>query len=208
MFKRIREAEVIVGGRLSKPSKMPGYAYGIPAKRCAIGSILRKISGSVCSNCYALKGRYVFANVQTAQERRFQSLRNAEWVAAMVFLITRRKVKWFRWHDSGDIQGIWHLAKICEVAVQCPDTDFWLPTREFGIVKHFKLQGGVVPDNLVIRLSAQMIDGKPPSDMFNTSTVVSDKGTASCPARFQNGKCGPCRKCWDKEVANVSYPEH
>ncbi len=154
------------------------------------------------------KGRYVFANVQAAQERRFQSLKHPDWVPAMVFQITRRKVEWFRWHDSGDIQGIWHLAKICEVAAQCPDVGFWLPTRELGIVKYYLIQGGIVPDNLTIRLSAHMIDGKVPSSMLNTSTVVSDTGTASCPARFQDGKCGSCRKCWDKEVLNVSYPQH
>lgn len=207
MFKRLRDAERVTG-TLSKPSKMPGLAYGIPAKRCSIGSILRNIPNSVCSDCYALKGRYVFANVQAAQEYRFQSLKHPDWVPAMVFQITRRKVEWFRWHDSGDIQGIWHLAKICEVAAQCPDVGFWLPTRELGIVKYYLIQGGIVPDNLTIRLSAHMIDGKVPSSMLNTSTVVSDTDTASCPARFQDGKCGSCRKCWDKEVLNVSYPQH
>lgn len=207
MFKRIKHAEEVVGG-LSTPSKMPGYAYGLPAKRCVVGSIIRKITGSTCSKCYALKGRYVFPNVEKAAERRFHTLRDPRWTTAMVFLITRRKVEWFRWHDSGDIQGIWHLANICEVAAQCPDTDFWLPTREQGIVKHYLLQGGVVPPNLVIRMSAMMIDHPPPAGASNTSTVVSDASKASCPAQHQDGKCGDCRMCWDRSVENVSYPKH
>ena len=35
-------------GTLSKPSKMPGWAYGIPAKECKVGSKLAKIPGTVC----------------------------------------------------------------------------------------------------------------------------------------------------------------
>ena len=63
MFKTLKEADAIHGG-LGKPSKMPGYAYGIPAKHCKVGAKLHKVPGSVCADCYALKGRYMFANVQ------------------------------------------------------------------------------------------------------------------------------------------------
>ena len=49
------DALKLVGG-LSKPSKMPGWAYGIPAKECKTGSKLRQVKGSTCEKCYALKG--------------------------------------------------------------------------------------------------------------------------------------------------------
>ena len=62
------EALKLVGG-LSKPSKMPGWAYGIPAKECKTGSKLVKVAGSTCEGCYALKGCYVFKVVQDAQYR-------------------------------------------------------------------------------------------------------------------------------------------
>ena len=48
---------------LSKPSKMPGFAIGIPAKECKTGAKLRKIKGSVCFGCYALKGCYVLLHL-------------------------------------------------------------------------------------------------------------------------------------------------
>ena len=64
----VKEALQITGS-LSKPSKMPGWAYGLPAKECKTGSKLVKIPGSVCYNCYALKGCYVFKVVQAAQYR-------------------------------------------------------------------------------------------------------------------------------------------
>ena len=59
------EALKIVGG-LSKPSKMPGWSIGLTAKECKTGSKLRKVKDSVCYNCYALKGCYVFKVVQGA----------------------------------------------------------------------------------------------------------------------------------------------
>ena len=61
-----KEAWALVGG-LSKPSKMPGWAIGIPAKECKTGSKLRLIPNSVCSECYALKNCYMFKVVQEAQ---------------------------------------------------------------------------------------------------------------------------------------------
>ena len=41
-----KEAHKIVGG-LSKPSKMPGPAYNLPARACITGAKLVKVPGSV-----------------------------------------------------------------------------------------------------------------------------------------------------------------
>ena len=46
-----KEAWQLVGG-LSKPSKMPGWSIGIPAKECKTGAKLRLIPNSVCEGCY------------------------------------------------------------------------------------------------------------------------------------------------------------
>ena len=207
MFKTLKEADAIHGG-LGKPSKMPGYAYGIPAKHCKVGAKLHKVPGSVCADCYALKGRYMFANVQQAQERRFQSLKHPLWVQAIVWTLKKRKCDFFRWHDSGDLQGMWHLVNIVEVANLCPDTKFWLPTRENALVSQYLSTMGSFPKNLVVRMSGAMIDGYAPIKFFNTSTVVSKSTDATCPAYQQGGKCGSCRSCWDPAVRNVAYPRH
>ena len=207
MFRTLKEAEAIHGG-LGKPSKMPGYAYGIPAKHCKVGMKLHKVPGSVCADCYALKGRYVFANVQTAQERRFQSLKHPLWVQAIAWTLNKRKCDYFRWHDSGDLQGMWHLINIVEVANLCPDTKFWLPTRENALVSQYLSTMGKFPKNLVVRMSGAMIDGYAPIKFFNTSTVVTKATDATCPAYQQGGVCGSCRSCWDPAVRNVAYPRH
>ena len=122
-----KEAREITGG-LSKPSKMPGPAHNLPAVACKTGAKLVKIPGSVCAGCYALKGRYRFKNVQAALNRRLQALEDPRWVDAMVVVITGEK--YFRWHDSGDIQSLKHLENIFEVCKRTPGTSHWMPTRE------------------------------------------------------------------------------
>ena len=49
-----KEAKEITGG-LSKPSKMPGPSYNLPAAACITGAKLAKVPGTVCYGCYALK---------------------------------------------------------------------------------------------------------------------------------------------------------
>ena len=56
---KTNEALKIIGGSLSKPSKMPGWSIGLPAKECKTGGKLQAVKGSVCYDCYALKGCYV-----------------------------------------------------------------------------------------------------------------------------------------------------
>ena len=100
---KTKEAWALVGG-LSKPSKMPGWSIGIPAKECKTGSKLRLIPKSVCAECYALKGCYVFQVVQAAQYKRLEAISNPAWVQAMTTLINSKKPDVFRWHDSGDVK--------------------------------------------------------------------------------------------------------
>ena len=205
----IKQAQA-VAGTLSNPSKMPGKGTSTPAWRCVTGSKLRLVPGSVCEECYAIKNMYVIDNVQQALEKRFDGVMGSKdnpepWIAAMVHLIKRQE--YFRWHDSGDLQGDWHLANIAEVARRTPNVKHWIPTREYRMVTDF-LAYGTIPSNLVVRLSAHMVNADAPNIAgLPTSTVVTD-GSATCPARFQNNECGDCRDCWNPEIAHKSYPKH
>ena len=211
MFKNKKQAEEIVG-TLSKPSKMPGYAYSTPAKRCLIGQKMRNVVGSICAFCYALKGRYVFPNVQKAMEKRFASLTNDLWVDAMTYLIGKVKNPHFRWHDSGDLQGVWHIEKIVKIAKNLPNISFWLPTREYAFVSTYIERGGEVPSNLTIRLSALMMDGPAPVGIAQRLGLcvsgASKLGNFNCPSSKQGNKCGDCRKCWDKNEFAIDYKKH
>ena len=195
------EALKLVGG-LSKPSKMPGWAYGLPAKECKTGSKLRAVPGSVCDDCYALKGCYVFKVVQDAQYRRLKAIYTAPWDEAMAHLINSKKPDVFRWHDSGDVQDLEHLNKIYEVCRLTPGKRHWMPTREAWVKDHLNR----APSNLVIRFSAPMIDQAAPASWPNTSTVVT--AAATCPAPHQDNQCKDCRNCWNSEIKNISYGQH
>ena len=203
----LTDARDYVGG-LSKPSKMPGMAYSIPAENCLVGSKLRSITGSVCSECYACKGRYVFSNVQNALQRRLSTIDKPDWAASMAIAINNQP--WFRWHDSGDIQSLKHLEKIAHVTRLTPNTRHWIPTREKQIVRAYMRKHGAFPENLTIRLSATMIDGKPPKFPTATSTVhkTSKPIGHRCPAPSQKNKCNDCRACWDKTIENIAYHAH
>ena len=195
------EALKLVGG-LSKPSKMPGWAYGLPAKECKTGSKLVKVEGSTCHGCYALKGCYVFKVVQDAQYRRLASVKHELWTAAMALLINSKKSKYFRWHDSGDVQDEEHLLKIFAVCKLTPSVKHWMPTREAWVKRFLPLK----PHNLIIRFSAPMVDQAAPSSWPHTSTVVTSGRT--CPAPTQDNECKDCRACWDPTVKNVAYGQH
>lgn len=210
---RMKELEKTVGG-LSKPSKMPGLAYGTPAAECMVGSILRTKPGSVCSKCYARKGMYVFPVVQNAQYRRLETLENlSEWTANMTELLSRKysrkadSEKYFRWHDSGDLRSVEHLSAIVQIAKNLPDVRFWIPSKEYAIVRQ-AIRNMEIPSNLAVRMSAPML-GQEEFSIFGTlsSTVAGGKGFL-CEAYTRGGKCGPCRACWDTEIPSIDYPIH
>ena len=202
----LKEAKAITGG-LSSPSKMPGYAYNLPTWACVVGTKLRDIEGSTCSGCYAHeRGRYRFKNVKAALNRRLNSLTDPRWIEAMTVLVAHYslKVPFFRWHDSGDLQGADHLKKIFEVCNATQQVQHWMPTREAKLLT--LMDPAVVPKNLIIRMSSHMIDQAPVKFWPHTSTVV--KAGKTCPAQENNNQCGSCRQCWNKEVNNGAYPLH
>ena len=197
-----KEALKIIGGSLSKPSKMPGWSIGLPAKECKTGGKLQAVPGSVCFDCYALKGCYVFKVVQDAQYRRLAAIKHPLWVGAMAHLINSKKANVFRWHDSGDVQDEEHLIKIFAVCKLTPKIKHWLPTREAWI-KAFLPE---CPENLVIRFSAPMVDQEAPASWPNSSEVVT--AGATCPAAQQDNECRDCRACWDSNIKTIKYGKH
>ena len=196
----VKEA-IKITGSMTRTTKMPVLSYSLPAWECQTGAKLRKVKGTPCYGCYALKGNYIrYPAIKKAQYYRLASLVHESWVTAMVAQVKRQK--WFRWHDAGDVQSVDHMNKIMEVCRLTPGTRHWLPTQE----RRYLPSGNTVLYNLVIRLSGSKIDGPSPSAWSHTSSVVT-KG-ASCPAQSQGGKCKECRNCWNKDIKNISYGKH
>ena len=206
----IKEAQKIMIS-LGRAGKMPCPTYNTPAKLCKTGSKLRKVKGSTCNGCYAMKGNYLFPSVAQGLQKRFDAFKHKRFVEAMTFMINRYSEKsgYFRWFDSGDLDSINMLEKIVMICQATPTINHWLPTREVKIVSDYLKIYKEFPDNLLVRVSSPMIDGKPLK--FDYTSTVHHKEKAmghDCPARFQNNECRDCRACWSKEVKNVSYHKH
>lgn len=206
----LAQAKDRIGG-FSTPSKMPGLSYSLPANECVIGQMLAKRPGTVCSGCYALKGRYMFPTVQNALKRRSRIVReNPEaWANAVIELLPYASpdVKDFRWHDSGDLQGMEHLQAIVRIARELPQFRFWLPTKEYALINRFMLTIGVFPSNLIVRVSAPKLGDTTFPSVTGYVSYVADSGV-NCPAPMQGGKCLDCRNCWDVNVPIVVYKRH
>ena len=232
---RISTALKTIGG-LSNPSKMPCYGHSTPSPACPLGSLLARVEGSVCFECYAdpnAGGTYAYPVVKAALARRLDIVRKCEhdpiareeWISAFAFILNYRRDRWtpessidhryFRWHDSGDLQGLYHLGMISEVASRTfGRVEHWLPTRELPTVNRFVRAFGMPPSNLIIRISANKVDAPLPRVKgFTASGVHTVKGRPSsgaleCPAIYNEGSCGDCRNCWNPSIPEVSYLKH
>lgn len=220
---------------LSKPNKMPGKSFSIPAQLCVTGSKLAKIIGSVCYECYAMKGAYIWPSVQNAMMYRLEVLNSAQAVEKLVAEISKGRYKEFRWFDSGDVQTVAHCLKIIAVCKATPEKKHWIPTKERKLWQE-ALKMEALPNNAVIRYSAHMIDKAPPEAWENSSAVVTSYDNPIgklCEAyrtkkngnmishdeylqakkdkqigKLDLGHCGNCRACWSPAVKTVSYPKH
>lgn len=222
-----RYARETVGG-LGFPSKMPGTAYGLPPRRCRTGCKLAVLPGTPCFDCYACKGRYTTTEadgtpgtVARAQERRLGFVDGDldRWRDHFVALFNGLTAfvpehkRYHRWHDAGDVQSVAHLRAICEIAERCPDWRFWLPTQEHGDLAAYLGAGGTVPENLCIRQSSPRLNARMVGRLGATSYIDTNEArrltlAERCPAPETAGRCGDCRKCWDRSVPVVVYKKH
>ena len=142
--------------------------------------------------------------------KRFDAFYEDGFVEAMIIMIkATNKSKYFRWFDSGDLQGEDMLSDINVIAWASPNIQFWLPTKEYKLIKDFK--DDVAP-NLVIRVSAPMIDKDYKGHTHYSTVYTKDnlhmaKGYV-CPASKQGNICGSCRACWSNKISEVSYVAH
>lgn len=216
------EANNLVGG-CSKTSKMPCLSWSTSAWNCITGSKMAKVKGSICSQCYAMSGFYRMYKKKNEplNQRRLDSINHPEWVQAMItmvlYSVKKYKTPHFRWHDSGDLQSVEHLDKINQVAQALPDVLFWLPTREYDMIKQY-VKSNVLNKNLIVRLSAMFVDEpvKVPASLQGIDNVLVSNvhsktvpdGNIECKAYEHDGQCNDCRACWDINNPAISYKQH
>lgn len=201
--------------KLSKTSKMPCQSWSIvPSVHCPRGSQLRKEKNSVCSTCYACKGRYTFNKVTAFRQAQFDYWKNSkksDWVREMMDMILKSGTGLFRWFDSGDLVNKDMLMSIVAVCYNTPDVKHWLPTRETQLIRDTFKHSDWIPPNLNIRISADYIDS--PASLGDLASwngiTTSEVHTGQTQAFTCNPEdCGLCRACWNRSVQTVSYKKH
>jgi hypothetical protein len=198
--------------KLSKAGKMPCRSWSLQAiDTCpaSIGSDGELVDA--CKGCYATTGNYRFPNVKKPREHNREDWQRDSWVDDMVAELDNDR--YFRWFDSGDMYHIKLARKMLEVMKRTPWVRHWLPTRMHKFAKFAPViqEMNNLP-NVVVRLSSDSVIGETIPGA-NTSTIIPtpEQATAEmtvCEAYSRDGKCGPCRKCWDKDTAVIAYPAH
>ena len=215
-----KECIINIGG-LSQTSKMPCMSFNLSAFYCNNGGKLVNIQNSVCNGCYAMKGFYSMYKKKHTQNhfRKMNKFNNTKlWIESFITFFNNyynktSKIdnKYFRWFDSGDLQNYKMLLAIVEIAKNTPNVKHWLPTKEYKLITRYKKELGKFPINLIVRVSAPLIDSEI-KGYENTSSVIKygrpGKQVNICAAPKNDNKCLDCRNCWDKSIKNITYKYH
>lgn len=198
--------------KFSKANKMPCRSWSLealvtcPASKNADGSLV-----DACKGCYATTGNYNFPNVKAPRQHNREDWKNKDWSSVMIKELDNDR--YFRWFDSGDMYDLRLAEKILDVMKATPWVKHWLPTRMHKFPKFQSIinQMESLP-NVAVRLSSDSVLGGT-IEGFNTSTIIPHVEDATeemsvCLAYANDGKCGDCRKCWDRQVKVVAYPAH
>ena len=202
--------------RLSKAGKMPCRSWSLQALTTCAGSV--GTNGKLvdaCKGCYATQGNYRFPNVKQPRLSNQKDWKRDAWVVDMVAELDNDR--YFRWFDSGDVYSLKLAEKILAVMVATPWVKHWLPTRMHKFVKfHGVFAEMEALPNVVVRYSSDSVTGKTVKGR-NTSTIIPPVDTTNrrqtifltvCEASTREGKCGPCRACWNQDVSVIAYPAH
>ena len=198
--------------KLSKAGKMPCRSWSLVAQETCPGAIDKDTKELVpaCQGCYATAGNYRFPNVKAPRVHNRDDWKSADWVDTMVSMLDNDR--YFRWFDSGDVYHPELAEKIYQVMERTPWCKHWLPTRSYKIQRIAKVLRRMMKlDNVSVRFSADGVRGE--HESFHGSTIIGEDqldmpGVTVCHAYTNNGKCGDCRACWDKNVSTIAYVQH
>lgn len=200
---------------LSRNATVNALIWSLPAgpEHCAgfVGG-----ARSVCRSCYAGAGMHWMPGSLRANAERAAWFRDGQGVTEHKVSDMVRAVGRARFvvvHESGDFAAPWEIEFWRTVALDTPDTRYWVRTRTWhlGALWRAGLRALHALPNVTVRLSALQVNDRsamgPKADGFPSSSVT-DRGPG-CPKQ-RHGSChrAGCRACWDKDIAHVTYALH
>jgi len=195
---------------LSRTSKLGCFSWSLQALETCQGSIGKDGQlVEVCQGCYATQGFYHMPDAISLRKNNKEDWQTDDWVARMIAALVKQKK--FRWFDSGDLYSVDLAWKIYDICRATPHVKHWLPTRMHKFEKYINVLGALscLP-NVVVRYSADNVEEQ--IEGTTTSMVIKKhehrRGVHVCPSSLQEGKCGTCTACWNKDVKVVAYVAH
>ena len=175
MWSREDEAKQMFGGSpldvkdwqfLSSPGKMINRTFSLPTHICMTGGVLREKLGTVCTDCYAHNpnSKYAFNPAQQKLMRNLDAITTndaVEWATQFADVVPKETANYpvFRFHDSGEWLSPEHISMYVDIAKKNPKTLFWIPTREWEMLKKvFDARGYDIPNNFVPRVSLPYVN--------------------------------------------------
>ena len=123
--------------------------------------------------------------------------------------------QWFRWHSSGDIPDAQYFGMMVQIAEHFPEVKFLCFTKWYEIVNNFIDDGGVIPDNLNVVLSAwgEWIPENPHNLPMSYIRFKNQDSPIPEDAHPCSGFCGQCVfsecNCWTlKHGESVVFNQH
>jgi len=197
--------------RMSETSKLGCLSWSLQALDTCPGS--KGDDGTLvpaCSGCYATTGNYHYPNVKAPREFNRTDWERDAWCDDMVAALEGETH--FRWFDSGDMYALGLAEKMLVVMRRTPWVMHWLPTRMHKFIKFASVLAAMQAlPNVMVRPSSDAVDGKYTLGVHGSVIVPSPDSVTDafvCGAYSREGKCGPCRACWDKTVPVIAYPAH
>lgn len=198
--------------KLSVTSKLGVKSWSLqaletcPASRDDKGELV-----PACAGCYATSGTYHYSNVKKVRADNKEAWKMNTFVSDFVEALQNER--YFRWFDSGDMYTLELAEKMYTIMLQTPWVNHWLPTR----MKKFSKFADIISKmealpNVKVRFSADSVDGTYTKGLHGSVIVPSadkaDSNTFVCKAPENEGKCGTCRACYDKNVDLIGYIAH
>lgn len=203
---------------LSRPTKMPGPSWSLPAGRPGACPFMVVGANTICGVCYAKgehAGRYASASVQRAQWARFDWTRACMRSSPIEFVETLIEAievagdhPYMRVHDSGDLFSERYTRCWIEICAAIPKTRFWFPTRSWRAPWVQAIVELNALPNVTVRPSSIHFDEAPPEIAGLAAGTTASAVLVTCPAPKQHNACGACRTCWDRPELPVSYHAH
>lgn len=128
--------------KLRKTSKLLGvkvFNFGIPAYKSASGKLTCPFADECIKFCYAQKGAYIWSNVKSAFEKRYELTRTTEFVGKMSDELFKKRPDYVRIHDSGDYYSKVYLQKWIDIANLFPEIKFYSYTNSVAMLKEVTL---------------------------------------------------------------------